>query len=116
MAGHPEEEEVAPQSGSLDAASSLLKKEAAKQMSIRHCAVVAAASIEKMLENTSSTSEMVRLQRQLIEFSMCAQAAELAFLDAMVRMSDDLKLATLFELFDDDSSVCHRINCSFELV
>lgn len=47
---------------------------------------------------------MVRLQRQLIEFEICSQAAQLAFLDVMVRMSDDLKLATLFELFDDDSS------------
>ena len=73
-------------------------------MSIRHAAVVAAASIEKMLEATASTSEMVRLQRQLVEFEMCSQAAQLAFLDVMVRMSDDLKLATLFELFDDDSS------------
>ncbi len=104
MARPTEEATTAGTGGKLDAASCLLKKEAARQMSVRHAAVVAAASIEKMLEATASTSEMVRLQRQRIEFEMCSQAAELAFLDVMVRMSDDLKLATLFELFDDDSS------------
>lgn len=96
MTGQPEEEEQAHVSSEA-LASNLLKKEAAHQMSVRHgrgrwwC--VAAASIEKMLEGTASTSEMVRLQRQLIEFGMCSQAAEVAFLDVMVRMSDDLKQA-----------------------
>lgn len=99
-----EEEVLEEQTKGMDHASILLKREAAKQMSVRHTAVVAVASIEKMLEATSSTTEMVQLQRQMIEFSICAQAAELAFLDVMVRMSDDLKLITLFELFDDDSS------------
>ena len=98
------EEEKTESSKSLDAASGLLRKEAARQMASRHAAVVAAASIEKMLETTERTSDMVTLQRQLIEFEMCSQASQLAFLDVMVRMNDDLKLATLFELFDDDSS------------
>jgi Ca2+-binding EF-hand superfamily protein len=73
-------------------------------MAIRHAAAVASASIEKMLGTAEHTSEMVHLQRQLIEFQMCLHASELAFLDVLVRMSDDLKLAIIFELFDDDCS------------
>ena len=104
MAAPAEEAPVEEKNATLDMVSSHLKKEAAKQMAIRHAAAVAGASIEKMLESTIDTSEMVHLHRQLIEFQMCLQASELAFLDAMCRMNDDMKLATLFELFDDDAS------------
>ena len=81
-----------------------LRAEASKQMAIRHASAVAAASIEKKLAETTSTSETVRLTRQLTEFQKCSLQSELVFLEALTKMTNEQKLQTLFLLFDTDGS------------
>ena len=100
----PPEDAINESTEGLDTVSRCLRKEATRQMAIRHAAAVAASSCEKMLEAADHTSEMVHLQRQLIEFQMCLRTSELAFLDVLDRMNDNLKLEILFELFDNDCS------------
>jgi Ca2+-binding EF-hand superfamily protein len=73
-------------------------------MAIRHAAAVAAASIEKKLASTSSTCETVHLTRHLTELQRCSLQSELGFLDALMKMSNEEKLRTLFSLFDADGS------------
>ena len=78
--------------------------EASVQLAIRHAAAVAAASVEKKLASTSSTSETVHLTRQLTELQRCSLQSELAFLDALMKMTNEERLQTLFSLFDSDAS------------
>ena len=80
------------------------RAEASTHMAIRHAAAVAAASIEKKLTSTSSTCETVHLTRHLTELQRCSLQSELGFLDALVRMTNEEKLQTLFSLFDVDGS------------
>jgi Ca2+-binding EF-hand superfamily protein len=78
--------------------------EATNQMSIRHAAAVAAASIEKKLTSTMSTSESVYLTRSLSELQKVSLQAEIGFLDSLLKMTNEEKLQTLFTLFDADGS------------
>lgn len=78
--------------------------DATSHMSIRHAAAVAAASIEKKLASTTLTSESVYLTRSLTELQRCSLQAEIGFLDALLKMTNEEKLQTLFTLFDTDGS------------
>jgi uncharacterized protein YkwD len=93
-----------PSKRTEEALADHLRAEASKQMAIRHASAVAAASIEKKLAGTTSTGETVRLTRQLTEFQKCSLQSELAFLEALNRMTNEQKLQTLFMLFDSDGS------------
>eukprot|EP00542_Grammatophora_oceanica_P020638 CAMPEP_0194047640 /NCGR_PEP_ID=MMETSP0009_2-20130614/25089_1 /TAXON_ID=210454 /ORGANISM="Grammatophora oceanica, Strain CCMP 410" /LENGTH=514 /DNA_ID=CAMNT_0038693309 /DNA_START=184 /DNA_END=1728 /DNA_ORIENTATION=- len=80
-----------------------LRHDAAKQMAIRHAAAVAAASLEKKLQTTNSTTSTVLWTRQLTEFQKCSLQSELAFLDILLQMNNEGRLRTLFLLFDTDA-------------
>lgn len=80
------------------------RAQASSLMACRHAAAVAAASIEKKLITTASTSETVHLTRSLTELQKCALQSELGFLDTLLEMNDEEVLFTLFDLFDSDGS------------
>ena len=73
-------------------------------MACRHAAAVAAASIEKKLTTTLSTSETVHLTRSLTELQKCSLESELGFMDTLLVMNEEEVLYTLFSLFDSDGS------------
>mmetsp|Transcript_19325 Transcript_19325/g.32093 ORF Transcript_19325/g.32093 Transcript_19325/m.32093 type:complete len:475 (+) Transcript_19325:254-1678(+) len=100
MTAPPAAESSAQQQGSVVEP----RAEASTHMAVRHAAAVAAASIEKKLASTSSTSETVHLTRHLTELQRCSLQSELGFLDALMKMTNDEKLRTLFSLFDADGS------------
>jgi Ca2+-binding EF-hand superfamily protein len=78
--------------------------QASAHMACRHAAAVAAASIEKKLTTTLSTSETVQLTRSLTELQKCSLQSELGFMDTLLDMNEEEVLYTLFSLFDSDGS------------
>lgn len=81
-----------------------ISKEAGRKAAARRASSVAAQSQKKKASNAQSATDFVKFSRAVLEFQMLALQAQLDFLNALAKMSDEEKLSTLFELLDSDAN------------